>query len=126
MIKILLVEDDPIVMMVHHAMLTEKGYAPKQAITGTEALSLSQNGYDVIWMDLGLPDISGTEVVAKIREWEQTHQRAPAYIIAVTAYTGETLEQTCLEVGINYVAHKPLNTDKLLHLEALWLRYLQK
>src|SRR5690348_15265429 len=95
-IKILFVEDEPIVRMITCAMLVELGYMLDSAINGKEALTKFFNGYDLIFMDLGLPDISGIEVTAEIRRLESIQKHTP--IVAYTAYTDEIVKSECLAV----------------------------
>ncbi len=113
-IKILLVEDEPIVMMVNQMFLKEIGYEPDVAETGKKALSLASNHYDFIFTDIGLPDIDGISVAAAIRESEKKNNVAkPAKIIALTAYKISDVLEKCLAVGIDDVLNKPVSVEKL-------------
>lgn len=120
-LKILLVEDEPIAMFANRNLLLRMGYTPDTAETGKEALSmaLANQPYDVILMDIGLPDINGIQVARKIRQREQGQK--PTCIIALTAYIeDEELKTECLLAGMNDIAGKPISPSDL---EALINKY---
>lgn len=112
---VLLVEDDPIVQKIHCIMLEKLGHRVDVVASGKEALKLfSQNSYDVILTDIGLPGMSGIEITAEIRRLEKSITPIP--IIAVTAYVQEDIQNDCLKAGANAVATKPLQLDALKQL----------
>lgn len=110
--KILLVEDETIARMVNTRLLTELGHAIDIAVTGEEAVTMSTKGYDIIFMDIGLPGIDGLEATRQIRAME-AESGQHSYIIALTAYPVETYRQSCLETGLDDIASKPITIDKL-------------
>lgn len=115
-LKVLLVEDEKIALMVHKRMVEQLGYQLDVAEDGQKALALVSNGYDVILMDIGLPDMTGMEVTAKIRQREGgTHK---AYIVGVTAYMLEEVEEQCLAAGMDGVIAKPMSAEKLAEILA--------
>ena len=69
--NILLVEDSPIIQKAHTDLLQNLGYHVDVASTGKEALTHFNKQYDVILMDVGLPDLSGITVTEKIRQLER-------------------------------------------------------
>jgi len=111
-VKILLVEDQKVPMMIHSKILTDLGYALDKAENGTDAVNMSKNGYDIIFMDIGLPDFSGIEATKQIREYEKTthHQTK---IIALTAYSLAEIGEQCFAVGVDDIANKPITKDKI-------------
>ncbi len=79
------------------------------ASNGDEALQLwKQNNYDLIFMDIGLPDMDGYQVTRHIRVQEMSENRNTP-IIALTAHVGEENKQRCIEAGMNAVLSKPLS-----------------
>lgn len=109
---ILLIEDDPIIQKIHRAMLEKLGHRVETAMNAASALLLfSQNRYDMILTDIGLPEISGIEITAEIRRREKSKNPIP--IIAVTAYVQEEIKEDCIKAGANAVAIKPLRLDTL-------------
>jgi CheY-like chemotaxis protein len=111
-LKILLVEDNPIAAMVNSKLLEELGYKPDTAVNGTEAINMADNHYDLIFMDIGLPDINGIAASAEIRRREQEGQKH-ARIVALTAYKSEEVRDNCLKSGMNDVATKPISSEQL-------------
>ena len=116
-IKILLVEDDPMVMKINQMLFERLGYTPYCATNGKEALSLAEeNIFDVIFTDIGLPDIDGITMVSKIRKHERRYRPYESKIYAFTAYDLENVKQRGLEVGMNGVFNKPMLIDNVKQL----------
>ncbi|MCW5588082.1 MAG: response regulator [Legionellales bacterium] len=109
--KVLLVEDNKMAQFAAKNQLEEFGCDIDVADTGEEALTLlKKNQYDLVFMDIGLPDKSGCDVTAEIREWEKQHQRHTP-IVALTAHIDESNKQQCLNVGMEKVLTKPLTDE---------------
>lgn len=102
-IKVLVVEDTEICQKIALFMLSQPSYLTDLAVSGKEALAKYSRGYDVILMDLGLPDISGLDVCRHIRE-KIGDRNIP--IIAYSA-NSDSLFQECLEAGFSQVLLKP-------------------
>ncbi len=110
-LTVLLVVDEPIVQMVVIAMLKKLGCAVVLAETGKDALAkFSTNTYDIILMDIGLPDMRGTDVTKEIRRRE-VDKHTP--IIAVTAYTIDEVKVECDAAGMDAIYNKPLPGETL-------------
>jgi two-component system aerobic respiration control sensor histidine kinase ArcB len=105
-LNILIVEDEPIALAVNLRLLEAMGYAPDVAVNGEQALAMLANRYDLIFMDIGLPDMNGIEVAAEIRRRELQHHTC---IIALTGYSLVEVREKCLEAGVNEVAQKPIS-----------------
>lgn len=109
--RILLVEDNNIAEKMATHILTNLECLVDHAPDGKTALLLStQNDYDVIFMDVGLPDINGYEVTEKIRLQEHDKELQTP-IIALTAHVDSENKQHCIESGMNAVLSKPLLKD---------------
>jgi CheY-like chemotaxis protein/anti-sigma regulatory factor (Ser/Thr protein kinase) len=107
--QILVVEDNPIAQTVAKSILAQSGCHVDVAANGQEALNLwKQNEYDLIFMDIGLPDMDGYQVTHHIRVQEVAKNRHTP-IIALTAHVGEENKQRCIESGMNAVLSKPLS-----------------
>jgi CheY-like chemotaxis protein len=76
-----------------------------------QILSKINNGYDLILMDVGLPGISGIEVVAEIRRRENGQSHIP--IVVLTAYTPTEIQEACLKAGADAVFTKPIMMEML-------------
>lgn len=118
--RILIVEDDKLSQKVISLFLTELRYKNSDiAATGHHALSLLQsNIYDLIFLDIGLPDMDGLSLCKQIRQLS-TCTRIP--IIAVTAFSNQDIEHQCFTAGVNIVKHKPLSIDELQSTLTDWL-----
>lgn len=67
--KILIVEDDSFILTFTSKVLKSQGYLVTTAMTGKDALTKVQtSNYNLVLLDIGLPDITGTEILKKIRE----------------------------------------------------------
>jgi CheY-like chemotaxis protein len=72
--------------------------------------------YDLIILDIGLPDISGFEVARRIRASEASQNKQPVPIIALTAHLDHKNNSDFLEAGIQTVVSKPLTKSVALNL----------
>ena len=109
-LKILLVEDHPLIQVIHQTMLLDLNFQSDVASNAKEALKLASYHYDIIILDIGLPDISGIGL-AKILKKMPHHSNTP--LLALTAYIDFNTEQSCLAVGITKVLHKPIDHSTL-------------
>ncbi len=109
--RVLIVEDNPIAQTVAKAILNQLHCDTDLADTGKKAVELWKKGqYDLIFMDIGLPDMDGYEVTHQIRLYELT-QKTHSPIIALTAHAGDENKQRCIEAGMNAVLTKPLTAQ---------------
>lgn len=106
--KILLVEDTLIIQKVHELMLKKLDCDVDTASDGNEALKKFQNGYDLIFMDIGLPDIDGITVTKEMRL--DKNKKTP--IVGLTAFDVEDILDECLKVGIDDILIKPTSLEK--------------
>lgn len=119
--RILLVEDDPIPQKVMQRQLAELGYTIDTASNGHTALKfLEQEIYDLVFMDVGLPDISGLEVTAEFRKRETGDHRTP--IIGLTMHALGSDQEMGLQAGMNEYLVKPLLQDRLKIVLQQWIK----
>ena len=110
MIQILLIEDHPIARMMLSKILESLHCQIDVAEDGETALNKAKNkNYDLIFMDIGLPDMDGYTVTLKIREREKTTQRIP--IVALTANANDAEKAKAMASGIDDFYAKPLTTE---------------
>ncbi|MDC7125292.1 MAG: response regulator, partial [Spirochaetales bacterium] len=84
-----------------------------EASDGEEAVSLiSENNYDIILMDISMPNLNGIEATIRIRKDEEKNKHVP--IIALTAHAFPTDRKKFIEVGMNDVLVKPLSETSLI------------
>ena len=108
--KVLLVEDNPLIQRVHQDMLWELGCETDVVKDAAEALVIGSHVYDLILLDIGLPDLNGFEVAKKLRQYPN-HNHTP--IFALTAYVDPATERQCLEAGIARILYKPVELNTL-------------
>ena len=111
---ILLVEDIEVNIVVAKSMLQKLGYQIDVAMTGAEAIQkFEENYYDLIFLDIQLPDMSGFDIAHHLRKnYENgTYDFLPP-LIALTANVVQKKE-AYLEQGMDDVIHKPLSLDEL-------------
>lgn len=107
--RILIVEDEPINAEIIDNMVRNMGYVPVIAKDGESALTtLQSQAFDVILMDINLPDISGLDVAKIIRE-----DGTSTPIVAVTANAYESDREHSLQAGIRYHLVKPITYQEL-------------
>lgn len=112
-LKILLAEDNLVNQKVATSLLKKQGYVSKVANNGREAISLwQQEEFDLVLMDIQMPEMSGFEATQRIRELEKTKgDHIP--IIAVTAHAMKGDREKCIESGMDHYVTKPINPQKL-------------
>ena len=109
--NILVAEDNLINQQVILFILQKLGYEPTMVENGREALNaMSKDWYDIILMDLQMPEMDGLEATRAIRE---SSSRQPV-IIALTANTMQGDEEECLKAGMNDYIGKPVNLEELV------------
>ena len=114
--RILLVEDNPLNVMVIGALLSQLGATVETATTGMEAIRrATKRSHDLVLLDLGLPDISGFVVARQLRE-----QGLAVPIVALTASALEEDRREALRLGIDEYQAKPIGRDRLLELLEAW------
>jgi CheY-like chemotaxis protein len=110
--KILVVEDDPIIMNLIVILLEREGYTVAQATTAEEGISLAHEGPpDLILMDVALPGLDGLEATRILKDAEATHG---VPVIALTAQARKEDEARALRAGCDGFIPKPLSTRAFL------------
>jgi two-component system sensor histidine kinase/response regulator len=111
--RILLVEDNAVNQMLALRLLEKRGYAVSVAGDGRKALAALENErFDVVLMDVQMPEMDGFEATAAIRQRERsTGGHIP--IIAMTAHALKGDEERCLLAGMDAYISKPIRTTEL-------------
>ena len=120
--RLLVVDDHPVNLLFMRKMLRRTGFKNFDEVdSGKAALRLFEEGtqYDLVLMDCQMPEMSGYEVAAKIRETE--HADTAPVIIAVTADAMKGAEEKCLSSGMDDYLSKPVDRDKLMTILQRWL-----
>jgi two-component system KDP operon response regulator KdpE len=107
--RILLVDDEVAIQRSVGLLLRSRGYDVEIAPNGADALRLLESSApDLVVLDLGLPDLDGTEVCRRMR----AHSKAP--IIVLSARAEETDKVAALDVGADDYVTKPFGPEELL------------
>jgi PAS domain S-box-containing protein len=116
--RILLVEDNPVNRLVAHTVLKQYGAAVTEAADGAIAIEqLAQQSFDLILMDVQMPQKDGLETTRYIR----SHLDKTIPIIALTANAFKEEEERCLQAGMNDFISKPFDEDQMVQMIAQWL-----
>jgi two-component system KDP operon response regulator KdpE len=106
---VLVVEDERALLRALAMNLTARGFEVTEADSGTRGLSAAAaQEHDVIVLDLGLPDLSGMDVIKGVRAYSSTP------IIVLSARTGTSDKVTALDLGADDYVTKPFSIDELL------------
>ena len=113
-LRILLAEDNLVNQTVAARLLEKQGHAFEVANNGREALArLSAGSFDLVLMDVQMPEMDGFEATAAIRETEKT-KGGHIPIIAMTAHSLKGDQERCLAAGMDGYISKPIQVEHLL------------
>jgi CheY-like chemotaxis protein len=115
--RILIAEDNQINQQLALMVLTKMGYNPEIAENGQEALNKQQQGnYDIIFMDMQMPEVDGLEATKTIR----SQLGKQPIIIAMTANAMQGDRDDCLSAGMNDYICKPFRPQEIALLLEKW------
>jgi len=116
--RVLLVEDIPLIQKIHSTLLKNLGCVIDLAANGRSALELSCKKYDLIFMDIKLPDMTGIEICKILRDKGES--------IPIIALTTESIDikQYCFNAGMNDFLQKPVSIEVLNSVLQRWLSSL--
>lgn len=107
--RVLVIDDEPQILRALRINLSVRGYEVYTAASGTEALHVAaEHKPDVVILDLGLPDMSGIEVIEGLRGW------LSAPIIVLSARTDSSDKVRALDAGADDYVTKPFGMDEFL------------
>ena len=114
-IRILVAEDNPTNQLVAVRTLEKLGYRADAVATGLEALrTLERVPYDLVFMDVQMPEMDGLEAARRIRAPESKAKNRDVPIIAMTAHAMAGDRERCLEAGMNDYVSKPVRPAELV------------
>jgi signal transduction histidine kinase/ActR/RegA family two-component response regulator len=124
-LRILLVEDNLTNQKVAQLILKRLGYTADIANNGLEAVqAVEQHVYDIVLMDVQMPELDGLEATRLIHERWRPEQRP--YIIAMTAHALQGDRETCLAAGMDDYIAKPVKPDVLSAAFQRWQRHIEQ
>ena len=113
-LRILLAEDNAVNERVACAILKKAGHTVEVARDGRQVVRIMASAsFDVVLMDVQMPEMDGFEATAAIRKIEK-HTGAHTPVIAMTAHAMSGYEKRCLEAGMDGYVMKPIRRDLLL------------
>ncbi len=109
MTRVLVIDDEAPILRALKINLTARKYEVSTAVDGASGLAaMARERPDVLILDLGLPDMDGTEVIRGVRGWTSTP------IIVLSAWGQETQKVAALDAGADDYVTKPFGMDELL------------
>jgi CheY-like chemotaxis protein len=98
-----------------HLILTKEGHRVEVVANGIEALeAVKRNPFDIVFMDLHMPDMDGLEASRQIRAWE--NEGSHTFIVALTASYLPEIGQELFEAGMDNYISKPLDVTQVHRL----------
>jgi two-component system sensor histidine kinase/response regulator len=120
--RILVVEDNPINLKVAVKILDTFGYQADTACNGRQALEkLGRADYDLVLMDIQMPEMDGYEATARIRDHQNSMCARVIPIVAMTANAMKGDREKCLQAGMDDYISKPIDPRQLQRLLSKWL-----
>ncbi|HMD91941.1 MAG TPA: response regulator [Trebonia sp.] len=109
MTRVLVIDDEPSILRALRINLTARNYEVTTATDGASGLAaVSRDRPDVLILDLGLPDMEGTDVIHGVRGWTSTP------IIVLSVWDQEQQKVAALDAGADDYVTKPFGMDELL------------
>jgi len=119
-LRILLAEDEPILRNIIHAQLECLGASARTVTDGNQAyIALQQEDFDLVLMDVQMPNMNGLEATKCIRNWEKERSRHTT-IIALTAHAMRGDKEKCFDAGMDDYIAKPIRLENLAEILILY------
>ena len=123
--RVLVAEDNKVNAMLILALLNKHGIRAQHVKDGSLACAAVEQGgeFDLIFMDVQMPEMDGIETTRRIRKLEAGENKRPGYIVALTAEAMAGDREKCRAAGMDDYLSKPLRTTELL---AALQRFIQQ
>lgn len=116
-LRILIAEDNAINRRLATKLLESAGHHVTQAANGKEAIDLfAHHVFDLVLMDLEMPELDGLEATQQIRQSEHPSSHVPIYALTAHALAGD--REKCVRAGMDGYLSKPIEVDKVLKIAA--------
>ena len=110
--RILLVDDDEMVLMSLNELLKPEGYIVDSTSSPKDALNkIAENTYDLLMLDIIMPEMNGLELCKMIRDKDECRETP---IVFLTAKSREEDKALGLDAGANLFLSKPISPEKLI------------
>ena len=136
-VHVLLAEDNPVNLKLVTLMLSKAGHTVEAATNGEEVVQKymkASDRFDIILMDVQMPEMDGLEATGRIRGWEASNHAAPCSgaegtrctppripIIALTAQAIRGDREKCIEAGMDDYLSKPVKKEEVFAMFAKWI-----
>ncbi len=111
-LRILVIDDESVICDACRLVLAEKGHAVDRCLTGTAGLLAIERGtYEVVLLDMKLPDIDGTEILKTVR-----NKRPAPCMIVMTGYSTMSNALQAMKLGAADYLAKPFTDDELVEV----------
>ena len=118
--RLLVVDDNDVNLMIAKEILSNAGMVVETAVNGEQALDkLSDGAYDLVLMDLQMPQMDGLQATRALRE-QPSHRTMP--VVGLTASAMLSERDDCLAAGMNDVLTKPYEPRHLVEVVESWIR----
>ena len=118
-LRILLADDNPVNCRIAVLMLEKAGHQIDVVNGGADAIeAVRGKAYDLVLMDVQMPDVDGLEATRRIRALPVAHAGVP--VIAITASAMQGDDQRCFAAGMNDYVTKPIDRARLLSKVSEW------
>ena len=109
-LRVLIIDDESVICEACRLVLAEKGYEVDHRLTGKAGLLAIEGGtYDIVLLDMKLPDIDGTEILETVRE-----KSPPPCVIVMTGYSTMSNAVQAMKLGAADYLAKPFSDDELV------------
>lgn len=120
-LRILIAEDNEVNRMVVDAMLDSEGHDVEFAVNGAKAVSAyKRRPFDLIFMDLSMPEMGGNDATRAIRTHEHETNGAKAAIVCLTAHAFDEHRDDAVDAGMDDYLSKPVRRDAILAMIEKW------
>lgn len=117
-VRVLIIDDEQVIRNSLKLILKSQGYVVEEAATGLAGVKAVRNFHPhIVFLDLGLPDMTGLEVLRDIRSWTQVT------VIVLTATDDEEMKVKVLDHGADDYLTKPFSSQELLARVRVGLRH---
>jgi putative two-component system response regulator len=113
--RILVIDDEAMVTKSLQKLLKKEGYDATIVSNGTEALAeVKQSDFDLIVIDIRMPEMDGIETIMAIREYLSIENRNPVPEIVITGYANENKYKCAVDLKVAAYIYKPFDTQDFL------------
>jgi PAS domain S-box-containing protein len=125
--RILLAEDNPTNQQVALGILRKLGVTADAVANGSDALArLRQKNYDLVLMDIQMPELDGLNTTRRIRAAQSGVRNPQIPIIAMTAHAAQEDREKCMAAGMNDYMSKPIRSGEVAKMLAKWVSSNEK